>query len=115
MRRGDRSLNNIACAVLMLLFLSIGYAQNQSNAQEQPNTQEPSSTQEKIKAIGVGNWFTFTANIPEAGYRKTQFFAPHYNTRVEQWDSRAEFWLPPYRDKFSWGPYITLAGIEGSQ
>jgi hypothetical protein len=70
---------------------------------------------EQAQALGVGKWVTFTANIPEAGYRKTQFFDPHYDTGVVQWDSRAELWMPPFRDKFSWGVYLRLAGIEGSQ
>lgn len=67
------------------------------------------------KALGYGNWFTFAANFPGAGYRKTQFFDPHYNTGVVEWDSRAELWLPPSRAGFSWGPYVRLAGIAGSK
>lgn len=64
-------------------------------------------------AIGIGNWLTFTANVPEAGFRRTVFFLPHYNTGVVEWDSRAEVWLPPFRDKFSWGLYLKLSGIAG--
>ncbi len=66
-------------------------------------------------ALGIGNWFTFAGNIAEAGYRKTQFFDHNYNTAVFQWEARAEFWLRPSRDKFSWGPYIRVAGIAGSK
>ena len=68
---------------------------------------------QKVDALGVGNWLTFAANFPEVGYRKTQFFARNWNTGVFQWDSRAELWLPPFRDKFSWGPYLRMAGIAG--
>jgi hypothetical protein len=75
----------------------------------------PTCIAQQVDAVGVGDWLTFTANIPEAGYRETQFFDPHYNTGVLQWDSRAEFWLPPFRDKFSWGLYIRFAGIVGSR
>jgi hypothetical protein len=66
------------------------------------------------QAIGIGNWLTLSANL-DAGYRRTQFFDPQYNTVVFQWDSRAEFWLPPFRNEFSWGPYIRIAEINGSQ
>jgi len=56
---------------------------------------------------------TFPANL-DGGWRKTQFFAPDYNTAVGQWDSRIEGWLPP-RKAFSYGPYLRVAGIAGSQ
>jgi hypothetical protein len=64
-----------------------------------------------VNPLGVGNWLTFTANIPEAGFRRTDFFIPHYDTGEFQWDSRIELWLPPFRDKFSWGPYLRFSGI----
>jgi hypothetical protein len=70
---------------------------------------------QEIKALGVGNWLTFAGNFPKAGYRKTQFFDPHYNIAEFQWDSRLEIWLPPFRDRFSWGPYVKLAGIAQSK
>lgn len=66
-------------------------------------------------APGLGKWVSFAGNLTEAGYRKTQFFDPHYDTAVIQWDSRMEVWLPPWRDKFSWGPYLRVAGIAGSR
>ncbi len=65
------------------------------------------------KAIGF-KWFTVAGNA-DAGYRKTQFFEQDYNTAVVQWDTRASFWLPPFRTQFSWGPYIRAAGIKSSQ
>lgn len=76
-------------------------------------TVDTCTAQEVLKPLGVGNWLTFAANVPEAGFRRTEFFLPHYNTGVFQWDSRAELWLPPFRDKFSWGLYVRLSGIAG--
>jgi hypothetical protein len=73
-----------------------------------------SAGQQSYAGIGVGNWLTFAANFPEAGYRKTDFFRPHYNIGVFQWDSRIELWLPPFRNRFSWGPYVKLTGIAQS-
>jgi len=64
-----------------------------------------------VKSSGA---VTFPANF-DGGFRKTQFFAPNYDTGVGQWDSRVELWLPPRRERFSWGPYIRIAGIAGSQ
>ena len=68
-----------------------------------------------VTSLGIGNWFTAAANVPEAGYRKTQFSARDYDTAIIQWEARADFWLPPFRDKFSWGLYARLAGIAGSK
>lgn len=93
----SRSLQGIAAVVCIFVALAAT-----SNAQT-------------AGGIGVGNWLTFSANFPEAGYRKTQFFARQWNTGVFEWDSRVELWLPPFRDKFSWGPYVRVAGIAGSQ
>jgi hypothetical protein len=76
---------------------------------------ESASESKPSNFIGIGKWVTFTANFPEAGYRKTDFFAPAYNTSVFQWDSRVAFWLPPSPVNFSWGPYVRLAGIAESQ
>jgi hypothetical protein len=68
-----------------------------------------------VDAVGIGKWVSLDGNFTEAGYRKTQFFDPRYNTAVLQWDIRAEVWLPPGRDKISWGPYLRIAGIAGSR
>jgi hypothetical protein len=62
--------------------------------------------------LRIGRWFSFVCNF-DGGYSKTQFFVPHYDTGFFQWDSRAELWLPPYREKFSWGPYVRFSGIAG--
>jgi hypothetical protein len=69
---------------------------------------------EDSKGLGLGDHITVSSNL-DGGYRKTQFFSPHYNTALLQWDSRIEIWLPPFRDKFSWGPYLHIAGIKGTQ
>lgn len=70
--------------------------------------------EDESKTLGFGDKFSVSSNF-DAGYRKTQFFSPHYNTALLQWDSRFEIWLPPFRDRFSWGPYLRIAGIKGSQ
>jgi hypothetical protein len=64
--------------------------------------------------LGIGDWMSVSSNF-DAGYRNTQFFVPQYNTALLQWDSHVEFWLPPFRKKFSWGPYFRVAGIKGSE
>ncbi|MFL6450926.1 MAG: hypothetical protein ACJ746_25090 [Bryobacteraceae bacterium] len=70
--------------------------------------------QQDYPAIGVGDWLTVAANVPEAGYRKTDFYRRDYNVAEIQWDSRLELWLPPFKGRFSWGPYIKAAGIAQS-
>ena len=44
------------------------------------------------------------------GYRTAPCLKPDYDTTVLQADSRIEFWIPPGRETFSWGPYVRLAG-----
>jgi hypothetical protein len=65
-------------------------------------------------ALGFDPYVTFAANS-DVGYHQTQFFEPNHNTAVGQWDARAEVWLPPFRKKFSWGPYLRTAGIAASE
>ena len=62
----------------------------------------------------VGSWVTLSSNL-DGGYRRTQFFTPHYNTGVLQWDNRIELWLPPFHEQHRWGPYVRVAGIAGSK
>lgn len=69
---------------------------------------------QSVSTVGFDPYVTFAGNF-DVGYRNTQFFAPAFNTAVGQWDTRAEFWLPPFRKRFSWGPYVRVAGIAGSQ
>jgi hypothetical protein len=63
------------------------------------------------KSPDCKEWLTVSANL-DGAYRKTQFFAPNYNTGVFQWDSRVEVWIPP---SHRWGPYLRVAGIAGSE
>jgi len=62
-------------------------------------------TGQESTSLSLGKWFTASADL-DGGYRETQFFTRHYNTGVFQWDSRVELWLPPFRSKRRWGPYL---------
>jgi hypothetical protein len=64
--------------------------------------------------LGWDPYFTFAGNF-DFGYHNTQFFAPNENVVVGQWNSRAEIWLPPFRDDFSWGPYVSATGIAATK
>lgn len=64
--------------------------------------------------LGFDPYVTFAGNV-DTGYHKTQFFEPNHNVLVGQWDSRAEFWLPPFRRAFSWGLYVRATGLAASQ
>jgi hypothetical protein len=72
------------------------------------------SAAQSQNVLGPDPYLTFSGNF-DVGYRKTQFFEEHHNAGVAQWDSRAEFWLPPFRTNFSWGPYLRVAGIVASE
>lgn len=76
-------------------------------------TQARGATEEPY-ALQLGNWLSFSGHS-EGGFRKTQFFAEDHHTGFALWDSRAEIWLPPYREKFSWGPYLRFAGVAATQ
>jgi hypothetical protein len=78
------------------------------------NLTAPSGIAQAVESAEQREWLTVPANL-DMGYRKTQFFTPNYNTAVGDWDSRISLWLPPGKGKFSWGPYIRIAGIAGSQ
>ncbi len=65
-------------------------------------------------SLDLKNWLTVSSNL-DGGYRKTQFFAPHYDTGLFQWDSRIELWLPPSQQDHRWGPYLRVAGIAGTE
>jgi hypothetical protein len=71
-------------------------------------------SQNETATLGVGDWLTVSSNL-DAGYRRTQFFVPHYDTAIFQWDSRVELWLPPFQESHRWGPYLRVAGIAGSE
>lgn len=58
----------------------------------------------------LNKWLTVSANLDYA-YRNTNFFRSGHNTALFQGDSRVEFWIPPGRENFSWGPYVRFAGL----
>jgi hypothetical protein len=91
-----------------ILFLTLGivFAGTPSFAQEAPYPVD--------KTSGVENWVTGAANL-DSGYRRTQFYDPHYDTWVGQWDSRIEFWFPLGRNRFPWGLYGRVAAIVGTK
>jgi len=59
-------------------------------------------------------YVTLSGNF-DFGYQKTQFYTPHQDAVVGDWDTRLEVWLPPFRTNFSWGPYLRFAGIDSSK
>jgi hypothetical protein len=67
-----------------------------------------------VQAPKGWKWLTVVANL-DGGYRRTQFYDPHYDTWVGQWDSRIELWFPPGPNRFSWGLYGRVAAIIGSE
>jgi hypothetical protein len=68
----------------------------------------------KTSRIGIGDWLSVSTNL-DLSYRKTQFYQSGHETTMFQWDTRADFWLPPGRDDFSWGPYIRFSGVESNR
>lgn len=50
----------------------------------------------------------------EASYRDTNFYLEDHQTVNGFVDLRGEFWLPPGRGVFSWGPYIRYAAISST-
>jgi len=64
--------------------------------------------------FGLPEWTTISANM-ELTNRTTNLYESNHNTGLFQGDGRAEFWLPPGRNNFSWGPYIRLAGLDSNR
>lgn len=64
--------------------------------------------------LKLADWLTVSANL-ESAYRNTNFDSSGHHTVLSQGDSRLEFWMPPGRDEFSWGPYIRLAGLTSDR
>ena len=62
-------------AVVATLFLFFPWA---PHCAAQKYDTEPDAI--PTDAINIGKWVTFTANIPEAGFRRTDFYTPGYNT-----------------------------------
>ena len=58
----------------------------------------------------LADWLTFSANL-DSSYRNTNFYKSGHHTIISQGDSRLEFWMPPNRNEFSWGPYVRFAGL----
>ena len=69
---------------------------------------------ERQHTLGWDPYFTLTG-YGDVAYRNTQFFEDRHNTAVGVWDARLEFWLPPFRTNFAWGPYVRFAGLVASQ
>jgi hypothetical protein len=63
---------------------------------------------------GFGKWWTLSG-YSDSGYRKTQFYAPDYDTWVFLGDGRLELWLPPNYSRFSWGLYLRGAIIASTR
>lgn len=93
-------------AIAMVLITAMTFYPTLSLATS-PIMENSSSTE----TLARNEWLTFSANI-DFSYRNTQFFQEKYDEKFLQWDSRLELWLPPYRNNFSWGPYVRFAGIE---
>ena len=97
-----------------ILFLSIVilFGETRCFAQESPSP--------AVKSSGP-DWVTVAGNL-DGGYRRTQFYAPDYDTWVGQWDSRIEFWLPPLLGHQKWltrfviyGEYLKIATYYGPE
>ena len=98
-RHIGKSGREAAFAVLAGLLATLGVTVSSARAQD---------------ALGFDPYVTFAGNV-DMGYHKTQFFEANHNVTVGQWDSRTEVWLPPFRSRFSWGPYLRVAGIVASR
>ena len=64
--------------------------------------------------LGWDPYLKFAGNF-DVGYHKTQFFESNHKVFIGQWDSRAEFWVPPIRNNFSWEPDLRSNGIAASK
>jgi hypothetical protein len=69
---------------------------------------------QSVNSFDLTRYMTLSGNF-DVGYSKTQFFAPHHDTLVGQWDTRAEFWLPRFRKRLSWGLYLRVGGIGATK
>ncbi len=85
-----------------------------SEKNNKPEGISRSAHSSKTNRIGIGDWLSLSANL-DLSYRKTQFYQAGHETTMFQWDTRADFWLPPGSDEFSWGPYIRFSGVESNR
>ena len=93
----------VAVEVLLLaVWVTAASAQQPANqlSETEKSTYSPMT--------GLPDWMSI-AGYADFSYRTTQFFKPDYDTTFLQGDGRLEFWIPPGRETFSWGPYIRLA------
>jgi len=60
------------------------------------------------------DWFGLSANL-DASYRKTLFLDGDMDAKMFSWDTRADLWLPPFRQEFSWGLYARFSGITSNK
>lgn len=51
----------------------------------------------------------------EAEHRTTNFYKSDQNATLLQGDARLEIWLPQAIRRFSWGPYIRIAGLDSNR
>ncbi|MBW7989408.1 MAG: hypothetical protein FVQ84_05235 [Planctomycetes bacterium] len=70
--------------------------------------------QQSSRGFGSPLWWGISANL-ESAYRNTNFDNSGHHTVLSQGDSRLEFWMPPGRDEFSWGPYVRFAGLTSDR
>jgi hypothetical protein len=103
-----------AFCVLSIGGLLLGVWVTAASAQQPANQLSETEKSAYSRMTGLPDWMSI-AGYADFGYRTTQFFKPDYDTTFFQGDGRLEFWIPPGRDTFSWGPYLRLAGVTGDR
>lgn len=86
-------------------ILESPYMVGRSQGKQEPQAGHQSS---------LPKWLSISANLDYA-YRNTNFYKSGHNTALFQGDSRLEFWMPPGRENFSWGPYVRFAGLTSNR
>lgn len=76
--------------------------------------ESPDEKSVNARNCGLPEWISI-AGYADLGYRTTNFYERDYDTTLFLGDSRIEFWMPPGRRHFSWGPYVRVAGIDGDR
>jgi hypothetical protein len=107
--KGRIMRNNKAILFIVSVFFAILTAKTNAadNSNKIPTTPDSKMTEKE-------DWYSFSANL-DLSHRKTSFYKSNHNTLFGQLDSRLEFWLPPGRNTFTWGPYVRLAGMESNR
>jgi hypothetical protein len=62
----------------------------------------------------LNDWVSISANL-DASYRKTLFYENDMHAEIFNWDARVDLWLPPFREEFTWGPYVRIGGITSNK